>query len=161
MSCLQHFSLEPKSNSNSIDLISLECVSECSKIPQQIVLLVRAVTEYSRQPFDLPISINLGDDGGQRPRFRKSVVPLSIKENSLMDILLTMDVDNPGDSNLIFILSDYESIFELDNKYGILSIRDSKLLTVDNLGERFNMSVSVSDGKHEADTAVIMVTLEP
>lgn len=34
-------------------------------------------------------------------------------------------------------------------------------MTIDSLGEHFNISISVSDGQNEADNAVIMVTLEP
>lgn len=42
-----------------------------------------------------------------------------------------------------------------------LKFQNSELLTIDNLGERFNMSISVSDGKNDIDTAIIMITLNP
>ncbi|VDO36089.1 unnamed protein product [Onchocerca flexuosa] len=156
-----YFSLEPKDD-NIIELISLECSSECYKIPQQFALIIRAITENRKQSYDLPISIKLtNNDGGQRPHFKQSVIPLDLKEKSMMSNPLLIEVDNPSNANLTFVLNDYSPIFEINEKFGVLSIRNSELLTIDNLGERFNMTLSVSDGKNEADTAIIMVTLIP
>ncbi|VDK80581.1 unnamed protein product, partial [Onchocerca ochengi] len=151
-----YFSLEPKDD-NIIELISLECSSDCYKIPQQFAIMIRAITENRKQPYDLPISIKrTSNDGGQRPRFKQSVIPLDLKEKSMMNNPLLIEVDNPNDANLTFVLNDYNLIFEINEKFGVLSIRNSELLTIDNLGERFNMTLSVSDGKNEVDTAIIM-----
>uniref|UniRef100_A0A0R3RJR3 Cadherin domain-containing protein n=1 Tax=Elaeophora elaphi TaxID=1147741 RepID=A0A0R3RJR3_9BILA len=159
-SMANYFSLEPKAD-NVIELINLECPSECHQIPRQFALLIRATTGTRKQPYDLPISIRLtSEDNGQRPRFKQSVIPLNLKEKSLMNPML-IEVDNPNDANFTFILNDYNPIFEISEKFGVLSIKNSELLTVDNLGERFNMSLSVSDGKNDIDTAIIMITLNP
>uniref|UniRef100_A0A915PYH9 Cadherin domain-containing protein n=1 Tax=Setaria digitata TaxID=48799 RepID=A0A915PYH9_9BILA len=160
-SMANYFSLEPKTD-NIIELISLECRLECSKLPQQFALIIRAIVENDRKPYDLPISIKLiNSDSGRGPRFKQSVIPLNIKEKSPMNNPLLIEVDNPDGANFTFVLNDYEPIFEINEKFGVLSIRNSELLTVDNLGERFNMSLSIYDGKNEADTATVMVTLNP
>ncbi|VBB35074.1 unnamed protein product, partial [Acanthocheilonema viteae] len=160
-SMANYFSLEFV-GTKSIELISLECQTECHKIPRQFALMIRAIIENHKLPYDLPISIKLtSNNEGQRPRFKQSVIPLILKEKSFMNNPLLIEVDNPNDVNLTFILNDYNPIFEINEKFGVLSIRNSELLTVDNLGERFNMSLSVSDGKNDIDTAIIMITLNP
>ncbi|CAG9533294.1 unnamed protein product [Cercopithifilaria johnstoni] len=160
-SMAKYFSLETV-GTKSIELINLECPSECHKIPRQFALMIRAIIANSKQSYDLPISITFtGNDDGQKPRFKQSVIPLNLKEKSWMNNPLLIEVDNPNDTNLTFILNDYNPIFEIDEKFGVLSIRNSELLTIDNLGERFNMSLSVSDGKNDIDTAIIMITLNP
>lgn len=92
--------------------------------------MVRAITENSRRPFDVPITIRLTDTGGQHPRFKQSVIPLNIKEKSLMDNPLILDIDNPDDEDLIFVLNDYDLIFEVNDKYGVLSVRVSHILLI-------------------------------
>uniref|UniRef100_A0A914R0J7 Uncharacterized protein n=1 Tax=Parascaris equorum TaxID=6256 RepID=A0A914R0J7_PAREQ len=42
-----------------------------------------------------------------------------------------------------------------------IAAQDAQHLTVENLGERFNVTVAVSNGANEVDTAVVMVSLEP
>ncbi|VDN83893.1 unnamed protein product, partial [Brugia pahangi] len=160
-SMANYFSLEPKVD-NIIELISLECPSECHKIPRQFALMIRAKIDNRKQPYDIPLSIKFtANDGGQRPHFKQSVISLNLKEKSLMNNPLLMEVDNPDNVNVTFILNDYNRIFEINEKFGVLSIRNSELLTVDNLGEHFNMSLSISNGKNIIDTAIIMITLNP
>uniref|UniRef100_A0A1I8EXD5 Cadherin domain-containing protein n=1 Tax=Wuchereria bancrofti TaxID=6293 RepID=A0A1I8EXD5_WUCBA len=155
------FSLEPKVD-NNIELISLECPSECHKIPRQFALMIRAISDNRKQPYDIPLSIKFtANDGGQRPHFKQTVISLNLKEKSLMNNPLLIEVDNPDNVNVTFILNDYNRIFEINEKFGVLSIQNSELLTVDNLGEHFNMSLSISNGKNIIDTAIIMVTLNP
>ncbi|MCP9261414.1 BMA-CDH-7 [Dirofilaria immitis] len=119
-SMANYFSLETKAD-HIVELISLECSSECYKIPRQFALMIRAIIANRKQPYDVPISIKLtGNDDEQRPHFKQSAISLNLKEKS-----------------------------------------NSELLTIDNLGERFNMTVSMCSGKNEIDTAIIMVTLSP
>lgn len=121
------FTLEPKTD-NTIELISLQCLSECHKIPRQFALMIRALIENRKQPYDVPISIKLTNNDGQRPYFKQSVIPLNLKEKSFMNNPLLIEVENPADVNLTFILNDYNPIFEINEKFGVLSIRVSILL---------------------------------
>ncbi|KAM3719724.1 Cadherin-23 [Dirofilaria immitis] len=160
-SMANYFSLETKAD-HIVELISLECSSECYKIPRQFALMIRAIIANRKQPYDVPISIKLtGNDDEQRPHFKQSAISLNLKEKSVMNNPLLIEFDNSNDANLTFLLNDYSPIFEINEKFGILSIQNSELLTIDNLGERFNMTVSMCSGKNEIDTAIIMVTLSP
>uniref|UniRef100_F1KSD0 Cadherin-87A n=1 Tax=Ascaris suum TaxID=6253 RepID=F1KSD0_ASCSU len=157
----KYFSLNPK-RYNTIELLSSECPSECSKILRRFVLMVRAQpkNEPSRS-YDVPISISLVDGSGIAPKFTRAVIPLNLHEQSTMENLLIMETTNPDSDKLTFSLGSHDSIFDIDAESGILSVIDAQHLTVENLGERFNVTVAVSNGANEVDTAVVMVSLEP
>uniref|UniRef100_A0A915AFR7 Cadherin domain-containing protein n=1 Tax=Parascaris univalens TaxID=6257 RepID=A0A915AFR7_PARUN len=160
-SASKYFSLNPK-RYNTIELLSSECPSDCPKILQRFVLMVRAQpkNEPSRS-YDVPISISLTDGSGVAPKFTSVVIPLNLHEQSTMENLVIMETTNPDSDKLTFSLGSHDSIFDIDAESGILSVIDAQHLTVENLGERFNVTVAVSNGANEVDTAVVMVSLEP
>ncbi|VDM45688.1 unnamed protein product [Toxocara canis] len=147
---------------NTIELLSLECPSECSKIPRRFVLVVRAEPDsMPSKSYDVQISISLVKGRGFPPKFVRAVIPLSLSEQSTIENLLTLDATDADSDKLTFSLSDHNSVFDVDAESGILSVTDAQQLTVENLGERFNLTVTVSDGTNEIDTAIVMVSLEP
>lgn len=112
----------------SIELISLECLSQCHQIPRQFALLIRATIANRKQSYDLPISIKLiADIDERRAHFKQAVIPLTLTEKSLMNNPLLVEIDNPNDANVTFILNDYNRIFEINEKFGVISIRVSFL----------------------------------
>lgn len=115
--------MEPKID-NSIDLINLECLSECHQIPRKFPLIFHAVTiENHRESYDLLITIKL--DQSQRPYFKHSRIAINLKEKLPMNNPLLIEINNPDDAQVKFILNDYNQIFEINEKFGLVSIQVS------------------------------------
>lgn len=119
------FSLEP-STSDALRLVSLGCVHSCSKFPRQFILIVQAYHRDSSKVANIPVTIHLNETLKAPPKFRKAVVPIGLKERLTSDYHLILEVDDQGSDQLIFSLNDYDSVFQIDANYGVLTIRVSQ-----------------------------------
>uniref|UniRef100_A0A0N4ZDP2 Cadherin domain-containing protein n=1 Tax=Parastrongyloides trichosuri TaxID=131310 RepID=A0A0N4ZDP2_PARTI len=64
-------------------------------------------------------------------------------------------------NNIIYSLMEEDSNFKINPKNGILSIDSEEFLTIDNLGEKFNLSVIGTDRYGNQTTCTVQITLRP
>lgn len=118
------FILKRVDGSNTLNLITTECsVNDCKNIPQKSILLIRGQIFGYKKVFDLPITLTLIDRYGLSASFKKSIIPITLKEKSFMDNPLLIDVYNPNNRALIFVINDYESIFDIDEQFGAFFVK--------------------------------------
>ncbi|KAE9550804.1 hypothetical protein FO519_005976 [Halicephalobus sp. NKZ332] len=59
----------------------------------------------------------------------------------------------------IFEIPKLPEIFDIDSLSGFLKVKNPSLITVENLGENFEITVEVSDGKNPADVAIVKIRI--
>ncbi|TMS35441.1 hypothetical protein L596_002846 [Steinernema carpocapsae] len=156
----ERFSLKTKPL--EIELWTKECLEEeCLKVPKSTVLILRildpASMVTSRQYHIVIRFTNVNSFG---PRFKKDMYFMNVMEGSLiMEEVVRVEASDPDSDRLVYSLQDHSSLFGIDPYSGLLSIQHPEWLTPDSLGEFFNISVVVSDGKNKPDAATVVVHL--
>ncbi|KAK0395736.1 hypothetical protein QR680_001405 [Steinernema hermaphroditum] len=147
---------------NEIELWANECLEDdCLKAPKTVVLVLRILDPaHTSSSHQYPIEVRFTRKNLSAPKFKQSIYYANATENaSVMDQIIHLEAVDLDSDELIYSLGDHTSLFGIDPKEGILSIQRPEWLTVESLGETFNLTVLVSDGKNKPDMATVVVNV--
>uniref|UniRef100_A0AC34QNI5 Cadherin domain-containing protein n=1 Tax=Panagrolaimus sp. JU765 TaxID=591449 RepID=A0AC34QNI5_9BILA len=159
-----------KTAKEGLFLLTTGCEPEvCLNLPSNFTLMLR-ITPNDGRPTANQTEITLvhlliSKENILGPHFLEREYSASIVERSdhfLAAVQLqAIDPDylDSQDEKINFAFSEPSEVFEVDSESGIVKIKNSSLVTIENLGQTVKLMVEVGDGKNPADIAVVEIQI--
>jgi hypothetical protein len=108
---------------------------------------------------DVPLQMEILRENLASPQFQSDHYEASLAEKSTdFDPMLRVEATDADGSAISYSLDDPTALFGIDNATGVVFVHHADFVTVDNLGQRFNITAIASDGANEP--ARVNITLD-
>uniref|UniRef100_A0A1I7Y639 Cadherin domain-containing protein n=1 Tax=Steinernema glaseri TaxID=37863 RepID=A0A1I7Y639_9BILA len=141
---------------NEIELWANECLTEqCLKVPRTVALILRVLdSAYTASSHQYQIVVRFVRTDTLSPKFNQDVYYVDVAENApMLEQMVHLEASDADSDELVYSLGITLLVVPLPY------FKKPEWLTVDSLGETFNLTALVSDGKNKPDTATIVVNL--
>ncbi|CAD5215801.1 unnamed protein product [Bursaphelenchus xylophilus] len=150
----EFFSIEP-ADPDLILLRAKGCSSLCPSLPAHFPLIL-TISDGNRLPTNVLLNIVMLWD----TTTVFDTLKVGVKERSKhFDRLVRAHFDDQDMFNYNF--TNNSEVFEIDKKYGILSIKNHSRLTIDNLGRDFNISILLTKDSKKRGEQNLQISLIP
>uniref|UniRef100_A0A914WNI4 Cadherin domain-containing protein n=1 Tax=Plectus sambesii TaxID=2011161 RepID=A0A914WNI4_9BILA len=129
-------------------------------VPDKFMLILRARDANGTGLYsDVPLQMEILRENLESPQFESDHYEASLVEKSTdFEPLLKVEAMDPDNSTISYSLDDPTALFGIDNSTGVVFVRHADFVTVENLGQRFNITAIASDGANEP--ARVNITLD-
>ncbi|CEF70428.1 Protocadherin-23 [Strongyloides ratti] len=120
------------------------------------------ISVFNKNIFEIRIYTIIIDDNNEEKNIKcgENLYKGEIEEKNKI-FIKPVKVSIINSSNTIFSLEDDNSDFMINPKNGILSIENEEFLTIQNVGEKFNISVFGNDKNDNQITCIVEIVVHP